>query len=122
MKKTKRKAKKPRKSAAATIHARGWRGVSPDYLLHRERVLRSWGKVLTASGITADSTPPTPISEQTLEERVEHCMEFIDERGQRPLPKEQWVEMLESIISECRTRITATREEMREETKGKVRT
>jgi hypothetical protein len=110
MKKTKRKAKKAKKKSAATSALSCGR-LPVDYLRHRERVLRSWDKMLTVSGITADRTPPTPISEQAIEERVEHCMEFIDERGQRPLPKEQWVEMLKLIISECRTRIVAAGED-----------
>jgi hypothetical protein len=86
-------------------------------LIQADKNIKEWEKRLDAAGI-----PRLSATDYTVEGRVEHCMQFIDERGQCPLTKKEWVEMLESIIYECRVRLTAAREEMREETKGRART
>lgn len=44
------------------------------------------------------------------------CMEFIDEAGHpKSLSKQEWVELLEIIISDCGSRLEAAREEMADE-------
>lgn len=51
---------------------------------------------------------PTPADPDAM---AQIAMEQIDAMGAPPLPREAWIELLEEIISQCRTRIAAARED-----------
>jgi hypothetical protein len=43
------------------------------------------------------------------------CLEFIDAAGAPPMSKENWIDMLGSIIDECRMRKEAAEQELENE-------
>lgn len=52
----------------------------------------------------------------SAEKQAAKCAEFIDEAGDpKNLSKQEWIEMLEIIISDCQSRIEAAREELADE-------
>lgn len=51
---------------------------------------------------------PSPVD---VDDAAEAAMELIDKLGAPPLPRAAWISLLEEIIGQCRTRITAARED-----------
>lgn len=47
--------------------------------------------------------------------KVTRIMENIDREGKPPLSKEDWKELLETVVSECESRLEAVNEELRDE-------
>lgn len=50
--------------------------------------------------------------EREVAEKVERVMKVIDDEGAPPLPKEDWISMLEEIESQCKSRREAAQEEL----------
>ena len=53
-----------------------------------------------------------------MDKTIERLMDAIDEAGAPPLPKADWKELLERVISECESRLEAVNEELAEEDNG----
>jgi predicted dinucleotide-binding enzyme len=46
-----------------------------------------------------------------VDDAAEAAMELIDKIGAPPLPRAAWIGLLEEVIGQCRTRITAAHED-----------
>lgn len=56
--------------------------------------------------------------EKDTDRKVEEIMRVIDVAGAPPLPKQDWVVMLDKIIEECKSRRIASQEEIDNEDDG----
>ncbi len=55
----------------------------------------------------------TVSSQKSVSSRVQTIMEVIDREGEPPLSKEEWIDLLERVCSECASRAEGARDELR---------